>query len=390
MDKKFEILSNLYTTASSGAAFSGIDALLKAAKNVDNSISREDVKNFLSTQDSYTLYKTPELRFKREKIIWWGMGDTWSIDIGFLPKEVYQDTNSEYQFLCVVDNFSMYTWVRFIRDRRPVTVTQAFRSIVNECIRNSNRKGPPGRILSDQDTSFKGLFAEFLKTLEPCPNLFTKNTNVALPDCTERYSTFSLVKAGPAESRIRVFKRVLLKLAEHNVTWPRLLQYTPKACNIINSWHSPVLGCAPKDVSVENEVEIFKRRYGNSLEKVYRPSASKDEVEYNIGDRVRTSLSKGVSKSSSVNEPSFSIHIFTVKEVLQTQPKRYKLIEDDGIDLPGSYYAAELQLANSSYKEVITHAFPNRKKGTAEVYYRGDDNAHTININSLPTWFNKV
>ena len=62
--------------------------------------------------------------------------------------------------LCVIDLFSKYAWLAPLKDKKSVTVTNAFQKILKE----SNRK--PSKIWADQGSKFyKKSFKEMLQML---------------------------------------------------------------------------------------------------------------------------------------------------------------------------------------------------------------------------------
>ena len=57
--------------------------------------------------------------------------------------------NKEIHFLiCVIDNYSKYAWIIPLKDKKGITITNAFQKILDE----SNRK--PKKIWVDKDSDF--------------------------------------------------------------------------------------------------------------------------------------------------------------------------------------------------------------------------------------------
>ena len=63
--------------------------------------------------------------------------------------------NKRFRFLlCVIDIFSKYTWVASLKDRKRITITNAFQNILKE----SNRK--PNKIWVDKGNGFYKRFVK--------------------------------------------------------------------------------------------------------------------------------------------------------------------------------------------------------------------------------------
>ena len=93
--------------------------------------------------------------------------------------------------LCAIDLFSKYTWVIPIKDKKGTRIVNAFKKIISEGQRKSNK------IWVDQgsefyDNTFKG---------------FLKINNI------EMYGTFNEVKSVVAERFIRTLKNKIFKIA---------------------------------------------------------------------------------------------------------------------------------------------------------------------------------
>ena len=87
--------------------------------------------------------------------------------------------------LCEIDSFSKYTWVVPLKNKRGISIVNAFQKIISK-----GRK--PNKIWVDQGGEF---YNNFLK-------IFLKNT--------EMYSTFNEGKSAVAERFIRTLKNKLL------------------------------------------------------------------------------------------------------------------------------------------------------------------------------------
>ena len=70
----------------------------------------------------------------------------WGDDIA--DKQLISKFNKEIHFLCVIDIYSKYVWVIPLKDKKGITITNAFQKIWDE----SNRK--PNKICIDKGRKF--------------------------------------------------------------------------------------------------------------------------------------------------------------------------------------------------------------------------------------------
>jgi hypothetical protein len=116
MDK---VLEELYYNPKNKAAFGGVDRLHKSLRNVQgyNKVSQKDVKNWLTSQESYTLFRD---RLKKNYPTWkysvLQIDQQWSIDLADMQS--IANSNDGYRYLlCVVDVFSKFAWVEPVKSK---------------------------------------------------------------------------------------------------------------------------------------------------------------------------------------------------------------------------------------------------------------------------------
>jgi hypothetical protein len=110
MDK---VLEELYYNPKETSAFGGVERLYKSLRNVRGyeNVNRNDVKNWLTTQESYTLFRD---RLKNKYPTWkyyvHQIDQQWSIDLADM--QAIATYNDDYRYLlCVIDVFSKFAWV---------------------------------------------------------------------------------------------------------------------------------------------------------------------------------------------------------------------------------------------------------------------------------------
>ena len=64
-----KLLKNIYTNIRSPGGYTGVNALLKEAKQHDNGIKKKDVVYFLEGQRTYGLFKPRRLRYQKSTTI---------------------------------------------------------------------------------------------------------------------------------------------------------------------------------------------------------------------------------------------------------------------------------------------------------------------------------
>ena len=124
-----KVLRSLYFTPSLPGSFSGARALLKEAKKIDKNIKLKDVKDFLSGEDTYTLHKPIQYKFKKLKTRAVARNQYWQIDLSDLTK--YSSYNDDHKFiLFIIDVYTRYLWLYPIKNKKPESVSQALEGLI--------------------------------------------------------------------------------------------------------------------------------------------------------------------------------------------------------------------------------------------------------------------
>ena len=121
------------------------------------------------------------------------------------------------------------------------------------------------------------------------------------------------------------------------------------------SYHRSI-GMSPTEVNVVNQEKVWQRLYGNEKTSTIEPGLKVD-------DRVRISKAKRMFKKGYL--PNWSDEIFTVKSVHRTDPPVYRLIDDQGSQIEGTFYEPELQKVVVTKDKVyrIEKVLQQRKRG---------------------------
>ena len=122
--ENIKILNDLYSNLKFPSAFSGINSLLTQSRKYFTNIKSEDIKNFLQTQDSYTLHKLTPRKFKqyrkvlvaRPKII---------VSLDLIDMSKLSKFNNGYKYLMFfIDVFSRKNTVISIKTKSKIDILQ--------------------------------------------------------------------------------------------------------------------------------------------------------------------------------------------------------------------------------------------------------------------------
>ena len=101
-------MDKIYSDLKNPASLSSIEKLYEEVKKQDKTITRSEVKKFLSSKDSYTLHKHNRNRFPRRKFYFKRPGFYILSDVAYMKE--YEKENTAY-LLILIDGFSRYLTV---------------------------------------------------------------------------------------------------------------------------------------------------------------------------------------------------------------------------------------------------------------------------------------
>ena len=155
------------------------------------------------------------------------------------------------------------------------------------------------------------------------------------------------------------FNRTLKTRMWRYFTKYRTLRYLDVLQHLVDSYNSSYhrsIGVSPVEVNVVNQEEVWQRLYGNERPGTVEPGLKVD-------DRVHISKAKRQFKKGYL--PNWSDEICTVKSVHRTDPPVYRLIDDQGSRIEGTFYEQELQKVVVTKDKVyrIEKVLQQRKRG---------------------------
>ena len=123
-------------------------------------------------------------------------------------------------------------------------------------------------------------------------------------------------------------------------TW-RYVDVLPDLLRSYNNARHRMIGMAPSQVNAQNQEEVWQRLYGHD---------GKGVPKLHVSDRVRVSKYKRTFEKG--YETNWSEELFTVHEVHPSDPPVYRLRDDLGEVLEGTFYELELQKVTVPFDKV--------------------------------------
>jgi hypothetical protein len=246
----------------------------------------------------------------------------------------------------VIDVLSKFAWVVPLKNKKTDTVVQAFKTIFK-----AGRK--PNRLNSDSGGEFESRKME----------KFLKENSVVF------YTTKSEKKAAVVER----FNKTLKNRMWRYFTYKNTLKYTDVLADLVHSYNNTVhssIGMKPVDVNSENDSEVRERLYGQDLFLYDRVV----KYKFKVGDKVRISKLKNVFEKGYF--PNWTQEIFAVSACINRKPPVYRVKDERGDEIQGTFYAEELQKVKVSDDElfVINEILDRKKRNGVEqvlVSWRG-------------------
>ena len=199
------------------------------------------------------------------------------------------EENDEYRYLLtVIDVFSKQAWIKKLKKKDDKSITEAFNEIF------TTRK--PVKLQTDKGKEF--LNATFQRRLAELNIQFYVSQN-------------DDIKTSVVERFNRTFKTKMWKYFTHNST----THYVDVLDDLLHSYNRTrlrTIGCAPIEVTKENESTIRERMYGKEVD-------SKSPAKFKIGDKVRISKTRRAFDKGCLS--NWTKEIFTVTQVIDTKPR---------------------------------------------------------------------
>ena len=232
------------------------------------------------------LHKPVIKKFNKRKVYSQFRDNIWRVDLADMQSLGEKNKSFKY-LLCAIDLFSKYAFVVPLKDKKRISIVNAF----NKVIKQSNRK--PNKIWVDQGGEFYN--RDFKNWLS--------SNDISM------YSTFNEGKSVVAERFIRTLKN---KLYKHMTATGKNVYYDvlDDIVNKYNNTKHSTIKIKPKDVKNDNN-------------RIYIDENNRKSARYNIGDRVRISKFKNIFAKGYT--PNWSREIFIVNKINDAVPYTYNL-----------------------------------------------------------------
>ena len=279
-------------------------------------------------------------KFKKRKVYSTFKDNIWGADL--VDMQLISKFNKGFRFLlCVMDIFSKYAWVVPLKDKKGVSIVNAFQSI----LKKSNRK--PNKTWVDERSEFYN--NSFKKWLQ--------DNDIVM------YSTHNEGKYVVAKRFIRTLKNKTYKF----ITSTSKNVYIDKLDDTVDEYNNKKHGTIkmkPSNVKDNTYINIDKE-------------VNNEGPKFQVGDHVRISKYKNIfAKGYTPNWPK----IFVIKEIKNTVPRTYAINDLNGEQITGTFYEKERQKTNQ--QEFRIEKVIKKKGNKLYVKWKGYDN-------SFNSWIDK-
>lgn len=310
------VINDIYYDVRHPAGYSSLEKLSKA---MHGHMSKDDVKKWLQSQETYTLHKPVHRKISRNKYILSNFNELWQADLSDM--RTYSQHNDGFKYiLCVIDVFSKYAFARSMKNKNSETVRECFESIFIEA------NATPRHIQSDKGTEFVSKHVQqYFK--ERGINYYTTNN----PD----------IKASIVERFQRTLKMRMWRYFTHKNTYRYVDILSDLLFAYNHSYHSSIK-MRPCDVNSNNIMTVWTNLYDRGKHKISDNSKLKKRPKYHIGDHVRITKYKHIFQKG--YESNWSDEVFIISSIIERSPwVVYTLKDLQNESIVGTFYEKELQ-----------------------------------------------
>lgn len=325
-----KILEKHYYDIESPGSFGGVHRLSKAS-----GIPLKLVKEWLTTQDTYTLHKPQRFKFKRRKVLAYGIGDLIQSDLIDLSKLSKYNAGMKY-ILTTIDVFSKFAYAIPLKSKNAETMLEAFKKLFKQLKFVVNLQTDLGKEFYNRK------LLKYFKRMK-----------------INHFSSQSDFKACVVERFIRTLKSKLFRIFTHTGSY----KYIHNLKSILKSYNSSIhrtTGYAPINVTPELEPKIFEKVYGYQ---------SVDNYKYDTNDTVRISKNKRPFRKGYL--PNWTDEVFVIYKRYPTNPPTYLLKDLKGANVKGKFYGDELQKVSKTSDDFwkVDEILKSRGKGQNKEYF---------------------
>ena len=311
-----KILNQLYNNPGTGTWHAGETTLLTAAKEIDPTIKRQNVVDFLKQQKVYQLTnETNRTKLKEyPKAVATRPNALVHCDLAFWAK-------NSIVFLICRDIFSSMTYAQFMGKGKDAKRTlNAFQKIESRI-----KGGPIGHVAFDQGKEFT-MVADYMREKGK-----------------QATKLSSWQHAFAAEAAIKDIRQLYKKYKAKHDGKGDIRKLMAKIISTINNRPSRISGMKPSDaVKQENWGTVFRRKF---LPYTMKSANVKRIAKYKPGDTVKILNLKSASGQQGMKKPmtKYSTTNFTINSIKPTSyPVSYTISDPDGYIINRPYYERHL------------------------------------------------
>ena len=252
---------------------------------------------------SEELHKPTIKKFNKRKVYSQFKDNIWGADLADMQSLSKKNKGIKY-LLCAIDLFSKYTFVVPLKDKKGISIVNAF----NKIIKQYNKK--PNKVWVDQKGEFYN--HNFKKWLS--------DNDIIM------YSTYNEGKSVVAERFVRTLKN---KLYKHMTATGKNVYYDVLD-DIVNEYNN----------TKHNTIKMKPKDVGDN-KRVYIDEHNEKDSRFKVGDRVRISKFKNIFAKGYT--PNWSKELFIFDKINDTVPYTYNIKDLNDEENIGSFYDRELQ-----------------------------------------------
>ncbi|XP_052761971.1 uncharacterized protein LOC128204608 [Mya arenaria] len=345
-DEKNNILEKFYFDEKNPAAYAGPQKLFRViAKKYPGEFTLSYIKQWLGSQDAYSLQKPRRHKFKTANVRVTSIGE--QLDVDLLSMANLADENDGVRFLlCAIDILSRKLWVLPLKTKTAKEVLGAMKDIMDNIAPIKIQK-----VRADKGSEFANRwFKKYMKDI----NVYFFTTN-------------NPPKSNFVERVQRTLKEKLYRMMRHKRTY----RYIYDLQNVVASYnatpHRGLKGLAPNEVNKDNEADVWARMY---LKKSPKRQPTKAMILFRKGDLVRISFTKKPFQRA--YQEQFTTEVFKVAvQLLKQGIPMYKLQDLKGDAIEGLFYTSELQKVNKDENSLwfIERTLKKRKRNNKLQYF---------------------
>ena len=338
-EKKLEqmVLKTYYDFSNPGS-YGRLTRLHKAT-----GVPMKKLKAIMQKNLIYALHKPVRVRYGTNPTVANSIDHQWAADLADMKNLSRYNQGVKY-LLTVVDVLSKYAWVVPMKNKTGAEQKRAFESILQQGHK-------PLRLQTDKGSEFFNKpFQEYLQARK-----------------INHFNTESDTKASVVVRFNRTLKQRLFRALSANATL-KYLDFLPALVRGYNASVHHATGVAPKNVTMYNDGQVWKRLYSKKL---FGVSSHTKKPKFQVGDKVMLSKVRRVFKKGYL--PSWTEEIFTVDRVLDTPLPSYKIKEYDDTPIKGTFYEEELQKVDMGKADSFfrIEKVLKKKDGKALVSWKG-------------------